>query len=173
MWFQYYSDTVFILRLHQTISVQYMQCNSAVTLLYCIMTELCIYHYFKNSFISWILPQRIFSEWVSSNELPATCVSLRYLRALIPYLSPIIACASACSHSWKSRTVHGREADIYMNWPSYKGNSGIAHCKLIMKLMLILSALCNSIDQNMKLHKNYLQTSPHDSWSLLLWPVGS
>lgn len=69
----------------------------------------------------------------------------------MPYLSPIIACASACSHSWKGQTVHHRETHIcilHIGLYSYKGNLEIAHSEFIMELIVFFS--CFAIPLNKK-----------------------
>lgn len=80
----------------------------------------------------------------------------------MPYLVPIIPCASTSSHLWKGQTVHRRETDICIlriGLYSYKGNLEIAHDEFIMVLIVFFSALCNSIEQKVELHQNYTDKS--------------
>lgn len=71
----------------------------------------------KVCFVSKTLPPKTFSEWISHHELPDVCISLHYFFRIVSvnaYFSPIIACASTCSHSWKGTTGQWRETDIYI-----------------------------------------------------------
>lgn len=54
----------------------------------------------KHSFVS---PPKTFSQWISDRELPDVCVSLHYFVLIVAYLSPMIACAPTCRHSWKEK----------------------------------------------------------------------
>lgn len=72
------------------------------------------------------------------------------------------------------KTEHRRRIDISIlqNRP-YKRNLEIAHCEFIMELIAFFSVLCNSIEQEVQLHQNYLHdTSSQNLFFLLFFAWG-